>query len=163
VRPEDWDWTSARGRCLAEARRILHSQTAAEEAVQEAFLRAWRRRASCRNPAAPLPWLLQITRNEALRLRSRSIMRGELPTEDPMTDAEPDPMLEQTINRLDVQRALAELTDEERILIAMRYDDDLTQPRIAELLDIPEGTVKVRLHRLRQRLRLALDIDTQDR
>jgi RNA polymerase sigma-70 factor (ECF subfamily) len=52
-----------------------------------------------------------------------------------------------------VQQALSALTLEERRLIDLRYEDDLAQPAIAELLGVPEGTVKVRLHRLRQRLR----------
>jgi RNA polymerase sigma-70 factor (ECF subfamily) len=45
------------------------------------------------------------------------------------------------------------LTLEERRLIDLRYKDDLAQPAIARVLGVPEGTVKVRLHRLRQRLR----------
>src|SRR5256885_7155960 len=66
-----WQWAAARQRCLREARRILRNRDDAEEAVQEAMARAWRGRAACRTPAAPLPWLLQITRNEAIRLAAR--------------------------------------------------------------------------------------------
>src|SRR6266702_2576703 len=63
-RSEDvWDWTSARSRCLREARRVLRDHHDAEEAVQEALVRAWRRRDSCQSRDEPLPWLLQITRN----------------------------------------------------------------------------------------------------
>ena len=43
----------------------------AEEAVQEALVRAWLRRDACRSPEAPLPWLLEITRNEARRVLGR--------------------------------------------------------------------------------------------
>jgi RNA polymerase sigma-70 factor, ECF subfamily len=159
MRPEDWDWISARARCLDEAQRILRSSSSAEEAVQEAFLRAWRSRATCRNPEAPLPWLLQITRNEALRLRRRAPLEQPVPQE---ALGEPDPWLEGLPDRLEVQRVLAELSDDDRKLLSMRYGEDLTQPRLAELLEIPEGTVKVRLHRLRKRLRLALDLETKE-
>jgi RNA polymerase sigma-70 factor, ECF subfamily len=54
---------------------------------------------------------------------------------------------------LSVQQALSALTLEERRLIDLRYKDDLAQPAIASLLGLPEGTVKVQLHRLRKRLR----------
>jgi RNA polymerase sigma-70 factor (ECF subfamily) len=127
--------------------------------VQEAFLRAWRARADCRTPDAPLPWLLQITRNEALRLYTRSVLTEPLDGQGPPSIGESDPRLEALPDRLQIQQALAELTDEDRKLLDLRYGNDLTQPRVAELLDIPEGTVKVRLHRLRQRLRHALNAD----
>jgi RNA polymerase sigma factor (sigma-70 family) len=129
----------------------------AEEAVQEAFLRAWRSRAACRNPEASLPWLLQITRNDAFRLRRRGPLEQSAP-EEVLARGEHDPWLEVLPNRLEVQRALAELSDEDRKLLSLRYAEDLTRPRLAELLEIPEGTVKVRLHPLRKRLRLALDL-----
>src|SRR5687767_425866 len=70
--PALWDWPTARERCLREARRYTRSQAEAEDIVQEAMLRAWKTRMTLRNTAYPLPWLLQITRNEALRALSRS-------------------------------------------------------------------------------------------
>ncbi len=71
-----WDWQQARTRCLREARRFL-AHAEAEDAVQEAFIRAWRHRARLRAGHPPLPWLLQITRREALRIRERSGRRQE--------------------------------------------------------------------------------------
>src|SRR5216117_2113559 len=78
VNPEgSWDWPNARARCLRLAQRLLRHPDDAEEAVQEAMIRAWRAREECRVPAARTAWLLQITRREAFRLaapqpRSRS-------------------------------------------------------------------------------------------
>ena len=123
--------------------------------MQEAFLRAWRRRASCRTPEAPLPWLLQITRNEALRLLRQNARHG-VTAESFDEPAEDDPDLAHAASRVDLDRALAGLSHEDRRLLELRYTDDLTQPRVAAALGIPEGTVKVRLHRLRSRLRVAL-------
>ncbi len=60
---------------------------------------------------------------------------------------------DQLISKVSVQQLLSALTLEERRLIDLRYKDDLAQPAIAEILGVPEGTVKVRLHRLRKRLR----------
>jgi RNA polymerase sigma-70 factor (ECF subfamily) len=133
---------------------VLRDPYTADEAAQEALARAWRQRHRCRTPGAPEPWVAQIARNEALRLRA-----GERKQTDVASRAAEDwPSGELTaedrlISKVSVQQALSALTLEERRLIDLRYKDDLAQPAIAELLGVPEGTVKVRLHRLRQRLR----------
>jgi RNA polymerase sigma factor (sigma-70 family) len=60
-----------------------------------------------------------------------------------------------TVELADLRAALGVLSDRDRELLELRYQDDLTQPAIARKLDIPEGTVKVRLHRARKKLRRA--------
>ena len=148
-----WDWDSARARCLGEARRILRDPDDAEEAVQEAMIRAWRSQASCRTPSTPLPWLVQITRNEAMRLAARRRRRhaNEVPE---MVDVVPvESGVERTIQSVATEQALSALGPEDRTLLRLRYEEDLTQGQVAERLGIPEGTVKVRLHRVRARLR----------
>jgi RNA polymerase sigma-70 factor (ECF subfamily) len=125
----------------------------AEDAAQEALLRAWLHRSACRERGAPLPWMAQIARNEALRTFERSRHRLETLAEDPVpASAGDEHQLDALGGRLDVHRALAELAPGDRNLLHLRYELDLTQPAIAELLSVPEGTVKVRLHRLRKRL-----------
>ena len=123
--------------------------------MQEALLRAWRRRDTCRSPDQPLPWLLQITRNEAMRRLRQNSRSGVI--EEVAEPAAEDPALTSAPDRLDVTRALATLSQEDRRLLELRYADDLSQPGVATALGIPEGTVKVRLHRLRARLRVALE------
>jgi RNA polymerase sigma-70 factor (ECF subfamily) len=63
------------------------------------------------------------------------------------------------IRKLDVSSALETLSSEDRLLVQLRYEADLAQPHIAGLLGIPEGTIKVRLHRLRHRLKAGLTED----
>ena len=58
--------------------------------------------------------------------------------------------------RVDVRRAVSRLDPEDRVLLHLRYGQDLKQDSIADLLDTPEGTVKVRLYRARERLRAHL-------
>lgn len=60
-----------------------------------------------------------------------------------------------TVESADLQAALADLSERDRRLLEMRYEEDLTQKTIARRLGIPEGTVKVRLHRARNKLRRA--------
>ena len=145
-------------RCAREARRLLPNPQDAEDAVQEAMARAWRNRGRCRCPERPLPWLLQITRNESLRVlqRRRSGPR-EVAIELAETSEEArDLGSDRLATNMDVRRALARLPACDRGLAYLRYDEDLSQHRIAKVLDMPEGTVKVRLHRLRQKLRMDL-------
>jgi RNA polymerase sigma-70 factor (ECF subfamily) len=153
TRPE-WDWGALRRRSRNEALRVLGDPHAADEAAQEAMTRAWRQRHRCRTPGAPEPWVAQIARNEAFRLRAGEKRRGEVAVRVAHERRGGEPLPEdQLLSKVTVQQLLAALTLEERRLIDLRYKDDLAQPAIAEILGIPEGTVKVRLHRLRKRLR----------
>lgn len=135
----------------------MRSEADAQEVAQEALLRAWRNRARCANPSDPVPWMVTIARNEALR----KLGKYSETLVDHMSISEYQGSwsaeLEGAATRVDVQRALSELSDEDRQLLYLRYDQDLTQEACAERLSIPEGTVKVRLHRLRHRLRERLE------
>lgn len=150
----DWDWAGARRQCLREARRLLRHDEDAEEAVQEALARAWRRRATCQSPEAPQAWLARIARNEALRVLARRNARCEREISETVSGepAGEDRSLDDVLGEIATEQALAGLSRDERRLIDLRYMQDLTQPDVAERLALPEGTVKVRLHRLRRRL-----------
>jgi len=130
--------------------------------VQEALTRAWRRRGSCESPDAPLGWVLQITRNEALRImerRARRTAREVVATVELERTAE-EP-IDALISTVATTQALAGLRPDERLLINLRYRDDLSQAEVARTMDLPEGTVKVRLHRIRKRLKDAWQEDSQ--
>jgi RNA polymerase sigma-70 factor, ECF subfamily len=151
-RSDPWDWASLHAHCLRSAQRVLGSQPAAEDAAQEASLKAWRHHAQCRTPECPEPWVAAIARREALRA-IRPVVR-------PLSErAEPvDPGHErQAIRRVDVSRAVRTLTNDDRRLLLARYWADCTQEQAAALLGMPEGSAKVRLHRARARLRQALE------
>jgi RNA polymerase sigma-70 factor, ECF subfamily len=158
---QKWDWGALCSRSRAEALRVVRDPHVADEAAQEAIARAWRQRHRCRTPAAPAGWVAQIARNEALRLLAGERRQVDLAARAADEWRAGDGMAEERmIARVSVQQALAGLTVEERRLIDLRYRDDLAQPAIARLLDMPEGTVKVRLHRLRQRLRKVIPGET---
>jgi RNA polymerase sigma-70 factor (ECF subfamily) len=152
---EHWDWSLIRTRCRVEAMRILRRPHDAEDAVQEALTRAWRSRHACRNPEAPIPWCLQITRNEAMRLigRARPMAAAEsLDEGDFGEDADAQQERLRVLLRVDLHRALESLPPHERQLIALRYLHDFSHSEIAEMLEIPEATARVRLHRVHKRL-----------
>lgn len=157
------DWPVARERCLREAQRYTRCPVEAEDAVQEALLRAWKTRSKLRNIDHPMPWLLQITRNEALRLVARRTRDRErcVLTADPDARPATDEWTNSAQMRLDVQAALRVLTDDDRKLVSLRYGGELTHASIATLMNMPVGTCKVRLHRLRKRLYALLDEEGQ--
>src|SRR5439155_25647967 len=115
----------------------------------------WRGWSTCRNPDEPMAWLLQITRREAIRQLDRRRRIAERERAELEEFPAQDPAVEQVVTAVDTEQALATLRPDERRLIELRYVDDLTQPQMARMLDIPEGTVKVRLYRLRSRLQTA--------
>jgi RNA polymerase sigma-70 factor (ECF subfamily) len=69
-------------------------------------------------------------------------------------EGEEDERVLAAVELADLHAALEALSDRDRQLLEMRYEEDLTQATIATRLGIPEGTVKVRLHRARAKLRL---------
>jgi RNA polymerase sigma-70 factor, ECF subfamily len=156
---EGWEWQGTRQRCLHEALRVLRNPHDAEEAAQEALLRAWRYRHSCRERGAWPGWVRRIARNEALRVAAERarVATAELPQGlefDPETEGDEQAL---ALAALSLRGILRLFEEDEQRLLRMRYYDDLTQIQIAERLGVPEGTVKVRLHRLRNRVRKLIE------
>jgi RNA polymerase sigma-70 factor (ECF subfamily) len=132
------------------AYRYASNPSEAEDIAQDALLRAWRRRSTLREPERRKQWLAAIVRNEAFRQHAR--IRPD-PTDLVETEGAEDARVVATVELADLRAALGRLSEKDRDLLEMRYQDDLTQGAIARKLGIPEGTVKVRLHRARNKLR----------
>jgi RNA polymerase sigma-70 factor, ECF subfamily len=135
------------------AYRYASNPSEAEDIAQDALLRAWRRRSTLREAERRTQWLAAIVRNEAFRqhARTRPDPVGILETQDGAEDAQ----VVATVERADLQAALKTLSVRERELLALRYNEDLTQTAIARRLGVPVGTAKVWLHRARKKLRRA--------
>lgn len=148
---ESWDWDEVHRICLRVASRYAKSRAEAEDIAQDSMVRVWRKRDTLRNSAARKSWLATIVRHEALRELSRK-------RPDPTDTLEAwqgcdDERVVATVERADLHAALERLNKRDRLLVRMRYDEDMTQEAIAHRLGIPLGTVKVRLHRVRAKLR----------
>lgn len=146
----DWNWGELRALCLDEARRLLGTSTAADDAAQEAAIRAWRHRDRCRTPARPEPWVARIARNEALRILAR---RRDLPLIDDVSIADPRQDFSDFVLSLDLWRAMSGMDGQDTRLLIGHYWQDLPYSELAMQLGLAEVTVRVRLHRIRQRLR----------
>ena len=123
----------------------------AEDIAQDALLRGRRRRSTHSDGARRQEWLGTIVRNEAFRHHAR-VRPDPVDTAEDWEGAE-DEQIISTVERADLHAALKRLSERDRKLIELRYGEDLTQEAIARRLGIPDGTVKVRLHRVRHRLR----------
>jgi len=117
------------------------------------MLRAWRRRSTLRDPERRNQWLAAIVRNEAFRQHAR--VRPDPTSTIEVREGEEDARVVAAVELADLHAAMERLNERDRRLLEMRYHEDLTQAAIAHRLGIPEGTVKVRLHRARDKLRRA--------
>jgi RNA polymerase sigma-70 factor (ECF subfamily) len=159
------------GRLLAVARRMLRSDDEARDAVQEAFLQAFRGLGKFEGQARLSTWLHRIVVNACLmRLRSRS-RRPEQPIEEllprfyedghrvdpgpPWRSAPADPVEQRELAEL-VRGAIDRLPEIHRNVLLLRDIEGRDAEETARLLDVKIDTVKVRLHRARQALRALL-------
>jgi RNA polymerase sigma factor (sigma-70 family) len=141
---------------------VTRNAAEAEDAVQEAFVKAYRALRRFREGAAFRPWLLAIVTNEA-RNRRRSVARLDRLTlrvaeVRPSGDAAPSPevaALRQEERELLVE-ALNRLREEDRLVVGYRYLLGMSEAETARALGVPKGTVKSRLARSLARLRDAL-------
>ena len=126
---------------------ILGDPTDAQDAVHDAFERAWKTRPNLRDVAKLDAWVGRIVVNECRdRLRRRS-RRPVTDISDYVSDtlAAPD-QLRSTADRDEIARAFAALNADQQIAVALRFYADLTVDQIAERVSAPAGTVKSRLH-----------------
>jgi RNA polymerase sigma factor (sigma-70 family) len=138
---------------------IARNRADAEDATQDALVKAWRALGRFR-PDEPLrPWLLRIVANEARNRRRSAGRREQLALRAVASSGEAAPSPEDTVldraRRLELLRALDELPDAAREVIAYRYLLDLSEDETAAALDVKVGTVKSRTSRALDRLKEA--------
>lgn len=128
----------------------------AEDVTSEVFERAIRyRRSYDGSKGEPLGWLIGIARrcaDDALSRRRR--LRDEPEPEEIAANGSVE---EDAVRRLTLDRALAQLSERDQELIALRYGAELTAPQIAEVMDAQTNAIEVALHRALGRLRRILE------
>jgi RNA polymerase sigma-70 factor (ECF subfamily) len=166
--PGDVDQTTERGRAfrrLADghldaayrlARAILRDSGEAQDATHDAFLQAWRKWSSLRDRGRFEQWFDRILVNSCRnRLRRASRWQAtDISTEVAVASGDP---FGQAHDRDLIGAALATLSVDHRVVVALRYYRDLSIDEIAIRLDVPPGTVQSRLHYALERLHLAID------
>jgi RNA polymerase sigma-70 factor, ECF subfamily len=149
-------------RVYALCLRMVGNVPDASDAAQDAFLTAFRNLASFRGDAAFSTWLHRIAVNasyDLLRKRGRAPLLAGSDAESPREEvlAAPDPA-DAAAGDIDVRRALASVPDEFRAALVLHDVQDLPVQEVADILGVPVGTVKSRLHRGRIALARALGL-----
>lgn len=128
------------------AYHFLHDRSLAEELAQEVFLHLYQNIASIQSPAHLTFWLRKVTCHRSIDQTRRQKVRPQVSLEDvaePVAAAsQEDPMLARTLKRV-----VDTLPEKPRMVVLLRYQEDLEPAEIAELLDMPVNTVKSHLRR----------------
>ena len=146
-------------RSAAYAASFLRERGDAEDAVQQAALRAWQRRAHYDARRLFKPWWFAILRNQCLdQWRARKRVSDFRDLDD---SSAPTPADESAFNRRALASAMDRLPEMHREVLRLKYFGELTYQELADALDIPLGTVMSRLHLARKAL--AALITTEDK
>ena len=133
-------------RLYAIARRILRDGYAAEDAVQDALVRAWRDLRGLRDPERFDAWLHRLLVNACKdQVRRRQRRPIEVPVL-PIDHATSVDDLGRLVDRDELERAFLELSVEQRAALVLTHYVGLSAPEVATILGIPAGTVHSRLH-----------------
>ncbi len=138
---------------------ILRDEHDAADAAQEAFVRAYRALDSFRVDEPFRPWLMRIVTNQALNriqaMKRRAKMTERYAQTQSATAETPNAQrsLEAREQNEHLMRAVERLKPDEQALITLRYFLELPEIEVAHALNIPQGTVKSRLHRTLAKLR----------
>ncbi len=141
------------------ALRMTGREEDARDATQDAFLTALRKLSSFRGEAAFTTWMHRVTVNacyDLLRKRSRAPLLDRTEEHEPEPPPAPDHADASDLS-IDVRRALLEVPEDYRAVMIMHDVQDLPYEEVAEIVGVPVGTVKSRLHRGRIALARALE------
>lgn len=135
---------------FAVVRGILGDRSDVEDVMQEVFIKVYRGLGGFRGDAKLSSWIYQIARNEALN-RARKPGAVETPIEDVVIespeDTRPDKEYHKKIEREYLEQCLAEIDENLRTALELRYMGEMSYEEIAGTMGLPIGTVKTYIHR----------------
>jgi RNA polymerase sigma-70 factor (ECF subfamily) len=149
------------GRLFSVAFRLLGNATDAEDLLQEIFMAAHRKLDTFRGEAALGTWLYRLATNLCLdHLRSRSGRSSQvtdsIEDEQRLIDSTTSGLAEQTVTKMDIERAMAKLPEGCRAAFVLHDIEGLEHREVADVLGIAEGTSKSQVHKARTKLRALL-------
>jgi RNA polymerase sigma-70 factor (ECF subfamily) len=134
---------------------IVANSARAEEVTQDVFLKVWQALPAYDGRASLATWIYTIARNTSISYLRAEFYRKTLPLEEaPEPFAEVEPVL----SRIEIERLLATLPDEQREVIVLFYLQERSIEDVAAMLDLPEGTVKSHLHRARKAMATTMEV-----
>ena len=135
---------------------MAQDDTLADDAVQQAWIIAWRKLGSLRDPARLRPWLVSIAANEARKLLNR---RGRRAQVEVVADEGRDTPIAPAggVDIIDLRVAMGRLDPDDRALLAMRYGAGFNATELSAAVGISPSGIRNRLERLLARLRQELE------
>lgn len=119
----------------------IAGESALKDLTQDTFLKAWESRHKFRGESLASTWLYRIAYNCAIDFLRKTKKSNQI---ESVLEELIDPQID-IQNRNMVEAAIKELSEEQRVVVLLHYVEDLSLREIAEILDVPEGTVKSRL------------------
>jgi RNA polymerase sigma-70 factor (ECF subfamily) len=137
---------------------VLRDPNDADDAVQDGLLAAWRSIARFDSRRPFRPWLMRIVLNAARDLRRRRLVRETQPLagHEASRETTPDRQAGRALLRARLAEALATLPERSRVAVTLFDAEGYSHGEIAELLDVPEGTVRSDVFHARRNLRALL-------
>ena len=140
-------------------RGVMGGREDAEDVVQEIFIKIYRNLGGYRGDARLSTWIYRIARNEAI-----NAVRRRRPETEPLDESNghasrergPEERLEGKLSKQLVEELLETLDEQHRTAIELRYMGDKTYVEIAEIMDIPIGTVKTYIYRAKAAMKNSL-------
>ena len=153
------------GRLYVVARLILRDDARAEDATQEALMAAWRRLEGLRDPDRFEAWLHRLLVNTCYREARTGRRRRSIEVlVDPLTMPEASGAIDADVDLADrdqLERGFRRLDVDQRTVLVMHYYLGFSLDDAAEVLGVPPGTVRSRLHRAINAMRAALEADAR--
>ena len=141
-------------RILLLQRRLTGERALAEDLAQETFLRAWQKLSSYRGSGSFAGWLARVSYNVFLQhIRRNRHQRQEIP----LGEFEPPADTTDGADLADLERLLGVLEVEDQAIMVLNYAYGLSNTEVAEVVGMPVGTVKARIHRAKVKIREYLD------
>ena len=148
-------------RLYAVARLILRDQQRAEDATQEALVGAWRDLSGLRDPDRFEAWLHRLLVRACYREARSGRRRQQIEaTVRPLDEARPD-LSSELGNRDQLERGFRTLDTDQRAILVLHFYLGLPLSEAADVLHVPVGTAKSRLHRATQAMRATLEADAR--
>ena len=147
--------------------RLVKNQAIAEELLNEVFLSVWQNAQRYEGRSGPMTWMLSIAHNKAISaLRKRTEVLGiadEAAQNLVAEDDAPDVAVQKQDKSAKIKACIAELSPDHRTILDLVYYQEQSVAEVAEILGIPENTVKTRMFYARKKLSELLEARGIDR
>ena len=149
------------GRLYVVARLIVRDDGVAEDATQEALVAAWSHLGALRDPDRFDAWLHRLLVRSCYREVERRRRRGSVEVHVPVLEAPVADSTSDLADRDQLERGFRRLDTDQRAVLVLHHYLGLSPAEAAEVLGVPPGTVRSRLHRATRTMRAALDADAR--